>query len=139
MDLTVKPSKALMNLHDSQALQNIGGSSVGSSTSLESFGEVLNVHSLDDQASSTTNLLIAPSVSVSSIVERMQALNLTYVTEPDYEEQPSKDRERNENSGLGFTREQLMKRLGCLVKRSLMEFDGNAEVYKAPMDIKQLN
>lgn len=138
MDLTVKPSKALMNLHDSQALQNIGGSSVGSSTSLESFGEVLNIHSLDDQASSTTNLLIAPSVSVSSIVERMQALNLTYVTEPDYEEQPSKDHEQNEN-GLGITREQLMKRLGCLVKRSLMEFDGNAEVNKTPMEIKQLN
>lgn len=69
----------------------------------------------------------------------MQALNLYYVNEPDYDEQPSKDREQNENPGLGFTREQLMKRLGCLVKRSLMEFDGNAEVNRTPKEIKPLD
>lgn len=130
MNLSVKPSKAFMNLHGYEVVEF---DDVTSSSSRESMSDVLvtqelqrsdSVHSLVVDAS-TTNLLLAPSVSVSSILERSQTAG-NYVNEPKDDNKTKYE----DIDGLGFTREELKNRLSNLIKHSLKHFNDDPDVNK---------
>lgn len=142
MNLSVKRSKAFMNLHGYEFVEF---NDVTSSSSRESMSDVLvieelqqsasvtSVHSLDASASNN-NLLLAPSVSVSSLLERSQAAAGYHVNEP---MEDDKIKFEVQHDGLGFTRDELKNRLSNLIKYSVKHFNSDPDVNTALLS--QLN
>lgn len=139
--MSLKPSKACMNLlgYDSNDVTSIESSNSSESisetlviTQLQCSDSVASLHSIDDK-SSVTNLLIAPNVSSSSLVERFQAVVGFKIDSKGNSDEPKKDDATNYRTvinGFGFTRDELMKRLDNLVKKSVKNFNNDCEVSK---------
>lgn len=77
-----------------------------------------------DETSSKTNLLIAPSASASSILERSRFAERA----EEIIAKVNKYAVDLEANGIGFTRGALIKRLQNLVSKSVKNFNGDVEV-----------
>lgn len=138
MEMTLKPSQARLNLIDNEIVSDGDDDSVESSSdsfevdldikqlqrsiSVTSVQSAMNVS--NEKNSSTTNLLVAPSASATSVNESC----IKYFINEVKQNASKEENLQHEDSGLEFSREELQARLQNLVLNSILNFNGDPEV-----------